>query len=84
MCLKKIIVLLSVISFTILSGNAFAFKSYYSNHVGYNNKIPYKAFFNGHSPKPEKIAVQKGRVQAVVPINTPEEKIEGNGKKIEK
>lgn len=81
--MKKLIVIVSVICFTILSGNALAFKSYYNNNIGYDNKIPYKAFFNGHSPKPEKIAVEKGRVQAVVPINTPEEKPQ-EGEKLQK
>jgi len=49
-------------------------KTYYFNKGGYNNKIPYHEFFNGHSPKPTKIKVQKGKVQAVIPINQKEEK----------
>ena len=81
MCkMKKMFTILAVLSFLILGvGNSYALKTYYNNKQGYNNKIPYSAFFNGHSPKPEKIKVQKGKIQAVVPINQKEEKVEQKG-----
>lgn len=78
--MKKMFTIIAVLSFLILGfGNSYALKTYYENRQGYNNKIPYKAFFNGHSPKPQKINVQKGKVQAVVPINSKEEKVEQKG-----
>lgn len=78
--MKKMCTIIAVLSFLILGiGNIYALETYYENKQGYNNKIPYKEFFNGHSPKPEKIKVQKGKIQAVVPINQKEEKVEQKG-----
>lgn len=54
-------------------------KTGYNNQVGYNNKIPYDEFFKSKAPQPEKIKVQKGNVQAVIPINQREEQIEQKG-----
>jgi hypothetical protein len=51
----------------------------YNNRIGYNNQIPYKSYFNENAPKPDKIKVQKGEVQAVIPINQKEEQIEQKG-----
>ena len=74
-----IIMILAGIFVAWLNVSAWALDTYYNNQTGYNNKIPYSAFFNGHSPQPEKIAVQKGRVQAVVPVNTKEVQVEQEG-----
>ena len=84
-CVKIAIVSLSLIFLGF--GGAGALETYYTNQggynnlTGYNNKIPYSAFFNWHSPKPDVIKVQKTTrsgavIQAKVPINQPEEKIE--------
>ncbi len=86
----KRILLTVLLAVFVLSTNAFALNTLYSNKMGYDNRtgyqnnIPYKAFFNGKSPKPETINVQasdgKGRVvQAVVPVNEKEVKVEQKG-----
>jgi hypothetical protein len=83
--MNKLLVVLTILSFIFLSlGSSNALETYYNNHSGYNNKIPYSAFFNGHSAKPNKIKVQKvtksGKaIQAVVPVNQAEEKVEQKG-----
>jgi hypothetical protein len=77
--MNKLLVVLTILSFIFLSlGTSNALETYY------NNKIPYSAFFNGHSAKPNKIKVQKvtksGKaIQAVVPVNQAEEKVEQKG-----
>ncbi len=76
--MKKICTIVVLLIFAFV-GNAFGLKTYYNNKTGYNNKIPYSAFFNGHSPKPAKIKVQKGKIQAIVPVNQKEEKVEQKG-----
>lgn len=83
--MKKLLMILMILSFVCLGlGNANALETYYKNNQGYNNNIPYSAFFNGHSPKPAKIKIQKitksGKaIQAVVPVNQAEEKVEQKG-----
>lgn len=82
--MKKTVLCVAVLSFIFLGfGSANALNTYYDNSQIYNNKIPYSAFFNGHSPKPEKIKVQKsvnGKVvQAIVPVNEKEQDVEQKG-----
>jgi hypothetical protein len=82
--MKKALAVLVVLSFIGLGfGSAHALNTYYDNSQVYNNQIPYSAFFNGHSPKPEKIKVQvssdRGVVQAIVPVNEKEQEVEQKG-----
>lgn len=87
--LKKFVIIVFLIFIFVSSGYAietryrndegYNNKIGYNNQVGYNNKIPYHEFFSSKAPQPEKIKVQKGKVQAVIPINQKEEKIEQKG-----
>ena len=79
--MKKLWFIAIIVCFLVswLNVSAWSLDTYYENRTGYNNKIPYAAFFNGHSPQPAKIAVQKGNVQAVVPVNEKEVKVEQQG-----
>lgn len=76
--MKKILVISLLILFS--ASTAMALDTYYDNQVGYNNKIPYSAFFNGHGPRQQEIKVQGNvdgqRFQGVIEVNTPEEKVE--------
>jgi hypothetical protein len=86
--MRKIVLFLTLLLFLLFSSSAFCLNTYYDNQTGYNNaggynnNIPYAAFFYGeHAPKAEQIKVQKvtksgQNVQAVIPVNTPEEEIE--------
>ena len=90
--MKKMLIMMLLTVF-VLSGNVFALNTFYENqqgydvNMGYNNKIPYKAFFdvdNPNSPKPENKNVQKydrfgNVIQAVVPVNERETKVEQKG-----
>ena len=79
--MKKLWFIAIIVCFIVswLNVSAWSLNTYYNNQTGYDNKIPYSAFFNGHSPQPGKIAVQKGKVQAVVPINEKEVTVEQKG-----
>lgn len=87
--LKKFVVIVFLIFIFVSSGYAietryrndegYNNKIGYNNRIGYNNKIPYHEFFSSKAPQPEKIKVQKGKVQAVIPINQKEETIEQKG-----
>ena len=87
--LKKFIILIFLIFIFATTGNAletryrndtgYNNKTGYNNLTGYNNKIPYQSFFGENAPQPEKIKVQKGNAQAVIPIHQKEEQIEQEG-----
>lgn len=84
-----------LLSFSVLGiGTAVALDTKYDNsqsydqtwyvESGYDNQIPYKAFFMELAPTPEKIKVQRttkfGQViQAEIPINQTEENVEQKG-----
>ena len=88
--LKKFVAIVFLMIF-IFVGNGFALETRYrndeaynnkigyDNRTGYNNKIPYQSFFSDTDLEPRKIKVQKGRVQAIIPINQKEETIEQKG-----
>jgi len=70
--------------------NALALDTHYNNKEGYkvvdgyNNKIPYAAFFKEHKPNPEVIKVQKTTkfgnvIQAEIPIHQTEQNVEQKG-----
>ena len=87
--LKKFIIIIFLIFVFVSSGYALETryrndKGYnnkigYNNQIGYNNKIPYHEFFGSKAPQPEKIKVQKGDVQAVIPIHQEEQQVEQKG-----
>ena len=82
--MKKALAVLGFLSFFLLGiGNVHALNTYYNNNQVYNNKIPYSAFFNGHSPEPDKIKIQQstknGVTQAIVPVNEKEQEVEQKG-----
>jgi len=88
--LKKVVAIAFLMIFVFV-GNGFALETRYRNDEGYNNKIgynnrtgydnkiPYSSFFGVNAPEPEKIKVQKGKVQAIIPINQKEETVEQKG-----
>lgn len=89
MQLKKVLVIAVCCLLTLCVGSAFGLSTLYDNSGGYNvvsgydNKIPYEAFFTTFAPTPEKIKVQKGDTQAIIPIHQKEQKIEQKGLKEE-